>query len=463
MKKVVITWIVVILFQSLSMCCILKNSYASDTITSESIDTQDNFDIITEDGSIDNDLYQTDSSNSDQSNMQPSQDAQLKTETELIVVPNCTTGTVDCPQINVVIREKLRDNLPDTFNKLLKYSKYPMALNYIFTNSKKTNIYRIPDALSKVIKTAKYHERIAASEIVDGSNPNGKIKKWYRVYWWDKNGNQIFGYIPAQNIEERKFQFDNMASSIMTLQSFTNQYKIGYVNNYKNRSGSPPKLNGQTIDSFGTRRDQAAPLYYNDGVQTGFRYLPDGGIVGIEGETDTDYIVRTPNFAGDYRVPKKYISLKNKSYTDQLQQVIVVDRTNQNEGVFELINGTWTLVSYTLATTGGNDKYRLPTPLGYFTAIEKRSKFNYLGDIIKEIDGYAPYAIRFSGGAYIHGVPVKYVKSESGDLSDPGMREFLSSIGTTPLSHRCVRNYTSHAKFLYDWIRIANAAVIVIE
>ena len=94
---------------------------------------------------------------------------------------------------------------------------------------------------------------------------------------------------------------------------------------------------------------------------------------------------------------------------------------------------------------------------------EDKEKVAIYHFLIKEIDGYAPYAIRFSGGAYIHGVPVKYVKSESGDLSDPGMREFLSSIGTTPLSHRCVRNYTSHAKFLYDWIRIANAAVIVIE
>jgi len=43
------------------------------------------------------------------------------------------------------------------------------------------------------------------------------------------------------------------------------------------------------------------------------------------------------------------------------------------------------------------------------------------------------------------------------------MVEYSSTIGTTPRSHKCVRNYTSHAKYLWDWSEIGKTAVIVIE
>ena len=46
---------------------------------------------------------------------------------------------------------------------------------------------------------------------------------------------------------------------------------------------------------------------------------------------------------------------------------------------------------------------------------------------------------------------------------DPGHREALTSLGTTPRSHKCVRNFTSHAKFIYEWAEIGKTIVIVIE
>jgi hypothetical protein len=170
--------------------------------------------------------------------------------------------------------------------------------------------------------------------------------------------------------------------------------------------------------------------------------------------------VKVIGWEGEYWVQNKYINRKNT--LKELNKVIIVDRKFQNQGVFEFREGQWSLVSYNLATTGKKGTYSLETPLGYYMAIQKRDKFLYFKDGTQEIAGYAPYAIRFSAGGYIHGVPVNYI-IEEGRRIDPGMKEYMSTIGTIPLSHMCVRNFTSHAKFLYDWIDIGNTAVIVIE
>jgi hypothetical protein len=79
-------------------------------------------------------------------------------------------------------------------------------------------------------------------------------------------------------------------------------------------------------------------------TQSDFRYLTDGTLVSIIAETDTFFKVHVPFYDGTYYVPKKYVSLKNS--LEQLKQVIVVDRYNQNEGVFAWVDGTWQLVSY---------------------------------------------------------------------------------------------------------------------
>jgi len=159
-------------------------------------------------------------------------------------------------------------------------------------------------------------------------------------------------------------------------------------------------------------------------------------------------------------VPKKYITTWHS--IKELTKVVVIDRKNQNEGVFEFRDGKWNLISYIFATTGEKAKYKEETSLGYFMAIQTRERFLYLDDETREISGYAPYAIRFNGGAYIHGVPVEFEILEE-ERVDPGIKEYLYTIGTVPRSHKCVRNYTSHAKFLYDWIEIGKSAVIVIE
>ena len=40
---------------------------------------------------------------------------------------------------------------------------------------------------------------------------------------------------------------------------------------------------------------------------------------------------------------------------------------------------------------------------------------------------------------------------------------FGTTLGTTPRSHMCVRNATSHAKFVYDWAPVNETIVFVFD
>ncbi|MGL5125265.1 MAG: L,D-transpeptidase family protein, partial [Fusobacteriaceae bacterium] len=68
---------------------------------------------------------------------------------------------------------------------------------------------------------------------------------------------------------------------------------------------------------------------------------------------------------------------------------------------------------------------------------------------------YAPNATRFTRGAYIHGIPI--------NLPATAQVEYSPTLGTIPRSHMCVRNATSHAKYIYNWSKIGDTLVFVIE
>ncbi|MFV0516002.1 MAG: L,D-transpeptidase [Aminipila sp.] len=267
-------------------------------------------------------------------------------------------------------------------------------------------------------------------------------------------------YTYVVNGEERCFQFDVMREKIAVAETGLSKYRLTYIDNYKNRNGYAPFYKGGTVDPLGTNRSAAAPAYADINNLNEFIYLEDGTLVEVL-EEDEDYtLVAIVGTGNEYSVPSRYVPTDD--CLTQLKKVVVVDRTNQNIATFEK-EDQWNVTSYSMATTGKEGKYHELTPLGYYYAIERKVKFFYVKDGTNEIEGYAPYAVRFSGGAYIHGVSVGYKYAEDGTQIDPGLREFSSSIGTVPLSHKCVRNYTSHAKFIYDWYEHGKTIVIVIE
>lgn len=375
-----------------------------------------------------------------------------------------TAETTGKDSLGNTVLKRYNAKLPDTIVESLKYTRYSIPKDYVMITVSSAAIRKTPDSAAQSLGSASRYTKVPVVALVKGKYfATYKTDLWYEVNLV-KSGQVIHGYILAAFAKLRTFQFQKMADALNRSKTEIDNNRTAYIANYKNANGLPPTHNGATTDAYDERRYQSAPAYLQASTSSDFRYLSDGTLVSILEETPTFFKVRALSFAGDYYIPKKYVSLRNS--IDQLRKVILVDRKNQNEAVFEYRDNKWTMVSFTFATTGENARYKLPTPLGYFMAIQRSDKFIYLDDVTKEIDGYAPYVIRFSGGAYVHGVPVNFKDGQVVDgriIAYPPKVEYLSSIGTIPRSHKCVRNYTSHAKFLYDWIEIGASIVIVIE
>jgi lipoprotein-anchoring transpeptidase ErfK/SrfK len=357
----------------------------------------------------------------------------------------------------VEIVETYNTKIPDNLSVSLLYNKYSMPFDYILITSDNAKIYKMPSLDSETLGQASKYAKVKLVGKV--RSQDGNDDEWYILSWLD-NGENVYGFITSDSGTPRRFRFDKMIESIERLANQMEDNKYGYISNYKDRNGSPPLVNGKGMDKYGIQAYQSAPAYPNLNDMSDFRYFPDGMIVFITSEQGDYFKVDNLEYEGEYWIPKRYISFEDN--IDRLTKVIVVDTTNQNQGVFEKRDNKWSLVSYTLATTGVRAQSKFETPKGYFKVLEKKERFYYLDDQTREVAGYAPYGTRFTAGAYIHGVPVAYIK-KNGENIDPGIQEYLYTIGTFPRSHKCVRNYTSHAKFVYNWADKNSTAVIVIK
>ena len=234
------------------------------------------------------------------------------------------------------------------------------------------------------------------------------------------------------------------------------------VQNYKNLNGEAALVAryvrnefNRVADTLGVERYQSVPLYLPTDTVTPVRYARDGTLVWVAGGTEGFWRVNPLTVEGEWMMPRRYVELLPDSTV--FRHVVVVDRRDQNIATLERASeGQWLIRSMNPATTG---KHRPPyghdTPLGMFLIQQKKPRMVFLKDGSKATGGYAPYASRFTNGAYIHGVPVNVPRT--------AMIEYSWSLGTTPRSHMCVRNATSHARFVYDWAPTLASLVVVIE
>jgi hypothetical protein len=354
--------------------------------------------------------------------------------------------------------------LPDSIEKDLAYNRYAMAYDYLLITSQSANVRALPSPEAEVIKTFRYFDKVNLLQTIEDDTPEDFAPdEWYRVIWHE-NGNIRAGFIYAQYAEPRSFRFNVMVEKLMALEKSVSENRVAYISNYKNWNGRPPLWQGQTKDAFGRDRDQSAPGY-TDEAKSDFRYFSDGMVVFVQEETDSYYLVTNQDFEGSYYIPKRYVRFQNAP--ESLKKAIIIDDLYQNEGIFEKGPDGWKLISLSYASTGTQGEYRFETPKGSFMAIEKKPYFLYLEDGTSRIAGFAPHSIRFSGGGYIHGVPVDYKTGQTHlntNMRDPkNHQEYLFTIGTTPRSHKCVRNFTSHAEFLYNWATIGETLFIVFK
>lgn len=260
----------------------------------------------------------------------------------------------------------------------------------------------------------------------------------------------------------REFQWDKIKERLAMLENIQSEpVTWGVLQNYKNRNGEAAlvrdfKRNAykRVSDKYGVERYQSVPLYLLSDTVEAERYGRDGSPVKLKDSIDGFWKIETVNFDGEWLVPKRYIKIIGD--TIAFNKTVFVDRTNQNISTLEKTEGKWLVRSMNPTTTGlHRPPYQQETPRGFFLVQEKKPKMIFLKDGSADHGGYAPYASRFTNGGYLHGVPV--------NAPATAMIEYSWTLGTTPRSHMCVRNATSHAKFIYDWEDMLETVVFVFD
>ncbi len=262
----------------------------------------------------------------------------------------------------------------------------------------------------------------------------------------------------------RIIQWNKIREQLLRIEQLQAEpHRWGVLQNYKNLNGEAPLTKVWSRDSYklvsdslGVERYQAVPLYASTDTLTPDLYGRDGTLIAM---TDTQgsnfWQGRVESSEANWYVPKRYVKLLKPDVT--FSHVVVVDRKNQHIIVLERQAPAHYLVrSINPATTGRHKPpHAKETPLGIFLLQEKKPKMFYTSDGSSRVVGFAPWASRFTCGAYIHGVPVNNPKGR--------IVEYSHSLGTTPRSHMCVRNASSHAKFVYDNCPTLATLIVVIE
>lgn len=261
----------------------------------------------------------------------------------------------------------------------------------------------------------------------------------------------------------RSFKWDvicNCLAYIENMQRDTARWVV--LQNYKNLNREAPLVRRfvrdayrRVADTLGVERYQSVPLYLPADTLVPERYGRDGTLAYFLEDEGSFCRIHPITLEEDWLAPRRY--LKQLPDSTEFHHVIFVDRKDQNITTLERTGrGEWKIRSMNPATTGRHaPPYAQETPLGMYLLQQKKAKMIFLKDGSTATGGYAPYASRFTNGAYIHGVPVNAPRT--------AMIEYSWSLGTTPRSHMCVRNATSHAKFVYDWAPVERSLVVVIE
>lgn len=261
----------------------------------------------------------------------------------------------------------------------------------------------------------------------------------------------------------RSFQWNKIREKLQLIEvlRLERDSMWGTLKNKSNTNGQAPiaKENKRDIynsitDKYDIQRYQAIPLYMESDLETPERYAYDGSLIRIIDSIDNFIIAKVITIDSTYYIPEKYVYIFDKA--PSFNKVIVVDRNFQNISTYEKEDKLWKVRSMNPCTTGAKKPpHQKATPLGLFVVQNHLEKMFYYEDGTTIIAGFAPWATRFTMGGYIHGVPVNNI---NGDII-----EYSSTLGTIPRSHMCVRNASSHAKFIYDNFDANEALVFVIE
>ena len=332
------------------------------------------------------------------------------------------------------------NKIPDNIIINEKYAGgHPKVLDYVFVRSRVANLRDLPSTKGKVVSKYYYNTKLIALEkIYDYGNI------WYHVR--DAKGTE--GYISGNLVRKRIFRFQKALDKIDELQNFIKTQEalgreIASTNSYV------PNPNNQNFkrqkDKYGTSLDQSI---IGKAVDTNEEiYIPDRSILAIIEKGKTTSKVKVASIKEELIISNSSIST-NPKVKDNFTKVVAIDVANQNMIVFEKNNGRWEVISYVYSKTGIESQLGFETPKGFYIAPMAKYVMPYNGEG-GDKQGYARYAIRFSGGGYLHGTPINYDEEINKEFF---MKQKETTLGTFTGTRKCIRTTEEHAKFLFDWM-----------
>ena len=364
-------------------------------------------------------------------------------------------------QTAYTVLEQYSDKKPADMTFNLKYNKNaPKDLdNFVFVKSD-VKIRKEPNYQAPIIVNSKFPEKIKVLKKLDKNSVKSEYD-WYEVELPDKR----IGYVYADGVIKREFNWDEMSKRIDKTNKFLNQAfnekkDIYVIDQYValSKDTNTPK------DKFGNRENQSIRGYTAPNSKD-YINIPDRSILKILEESNGFIKVETLAYGGPYYIStSNKAKLKNANLKSEINRFIMVDSESENEAVIEKTDGKWNVITYSFVTTGkddGSSSYATPygdfliafsKPVMVYTRraraneqVEDNKKVAGRTDVV--IDGEALYAVRFSGGGYLHGIPASY-----GSGRDARKAATAKKIGTYRESHKCVRHYDDQIKFIYDWL-----------
>ena len=307
-----------------------------------------------------------------------------------------------------------------------------------------TSIRKEPNSNAKVIKSATYSQKYKTTGIVK-TNVGNKSDEWYEVFF----DNQL-GYIPKSAVEKREFDWNDMMKKVDKTNKFIKEAvsankKIYVLDDYVPLGGGE---SGKR-DKFGNRANQSEFGYIDKSFKD-YINIPDRTIMVVEEENDKYVKVKIDAYDNGvyYLKPSSKKYLKEAGITGEVSRFIYVDRSSQNEMVIEKSGNGWNVVTSSFVTTGKDAGNSFATPYGTFLIAYSKPVMSYTGSG-GGVVGDAKYAVRFSGGGYMHGIPSVF---EPKNTREQRKAATAKKIGTYPESHKCIRHYDDQIKFIYEWL-----------
>lgn len=287
----------------------------------------------------------------------------------------------------------------------------------------------------------------------------------------DKNGKVIAenpttikGFIAGgeDNVSRRGFYWDKMISKIEIVNDFITKAtkaneQLYIVTEYAPLSRDKPSKK----DKFGNKNNQSIIGYTNSKKEGEIINIPDQTIFRIIGEENNMLKIETPFYGGPYFIEKKEDTYKKiENIKDEVNKFVAIDPSSQTEVLFQRNPETekYEVVTYSYVTTGKDGWGSYETPHGAFLIAFTRPYMTFTrharegdktlpGRSDLTIGGSAKYAVRFSGGGYMHGIPVGL--NFKGSTLSTGTAQ---KIGTYKDSHKCVRHFDDQIEFIVKWI-----------